>query len=78
MYTITTIAKLTRDELRESAVNAANNNEPIHEACPVGLSAEQRNEFESAYVEHRHELLARRPLVEGWREHGFRHLLACP
>lgn len=52
------IYALTAEELRERAINAADNSEPAHEACPAGLNADQRNEFHSAYVERRHELLA--------------------
>lgn len=51
------IASLTPAELRELAQAAANNNEPVHEACPAGLSLNQRHEFQTAYVERRHELL---------------------
>lgn len=44
---------LTREELREIAFAAADNSQPVHEACPAGLSVEQRNEFQGAYVERR-------------------------
>lgn len=58
MHTIKPITSLTPAELREMAQPAANNNEPVHEACPAGLSLTQRHEFVGAYIERRHELLA--------------------
>lgn len=58
MHTIKPITSLTPAELRELAHQAADNNEPVHEACPAGLSLTQRHEFEGAYLERRHELLA--------------------
>lgn len=53
MHQIKPTHNLTSQELREIAITAADSSEPVHEACPSGLSAEQRNEFESAYVERR-------------------------
>lgn len=52
------IHSLTREELRDMAHTAADNNEPMHEACPGGLSISQRHEFQSDYVERRHALVA--------------------
>lgn len=52
------ITSLTPAELEAMAHHAADNNERVHEACPAGLSLEQRHEFESDYVERRHSLLA--------------------
>lgn len=49
---------LTTEELRDMAFTAADNGEQAHEACPQGLTADQRNDFHSAYVERRQELLA--------------------
>lgn len=51
------ITSLTLAEIRDLAQAAADSSEPVHEACPADLSAEQRHEFESAYVERRHALM---------------------
>lgn len=65
MHSIKPTHTLTREELREIAFTAADNSEPVHEACPGGLSISQRHEFQSDYVERRHALVGAQVCGQG-------------
>lgn len=57
VHTIKPHHHLTAAELRELAHTAADNSEPVHEHG-LTLTEGQRHQYQSAYVERRHELLA--------------------
>ncbi|WP_395055214.1 hypothetical protein [Polaromonas sp.] len=65
IHSIKPINTLSRDERRALAEAAADNGEQLHDACPAGLSADQRNEFHSAYVERRHALVGAQVCGQG-------------